>query len=106
MSALSRLRTDRTFFRFRGRTLKFLVKVRPPRPPEVRLTVPRNVSVRPLNLKKVRSWSDRIRLALKKAQQAEPPKKKHFTFRYWVTTKDANAEGNECIKYATGAYRA
>jgi hypothetical protein len=37
------------------------------------------------------------------AQQAEPPKKKHFAFRYWITTKDANAEGNEFIKYSTGA---
>jgi hypothetical protein len=43
--------------------------------------------------------------ALKKAQaaQAEPPKKKHFTFRYWINTKDAKTEGNEFIKYATGA---
>jgi hypothetical protein len=41
--------------------------------------------------------------ALKKAAQAEPPKKKHFTFRYWITTKDANAERNEFIKCATGA---
>src|SRR5271163_2791304 len=47
--------------------------------------------------------------ALKKAAQArsdsEPPKKKHFTFRYWITSKDtaANAEENEFIKYATGA---
>jgi hypothetical protein len=44
--------------------------------------------------------------ALKKAAQAaraESPKKKHFTFRYWITTKDANAEGIEFIKYA---YRA
>ena len=45
--------------------------------------------------------------ALKKAAQArsdsEPPKKKHFTFRYQIT-KDtaANAEENEFIKYATG----
>jgi len=37
------------------------------------------------------------------AAQAEPPKKKHFTFRYWITAKDANAEGNEFIKYAAGA---
>ena len=35
------------------------------------------------------------------AAQAEPPRKKRFTFRYWITTKDANAEGNEFIKYAT-----
>jgi hypothetical protein len=43
---------------------------------------------------------------LKKAAQIaqlEPPKKKYFTFRYWITTKDANTEGNEFIKYVTGA---
>jgi hypothetical protein len=26
------------------------------------------------------------------AAQAEPPKRKHFTFRYRITAKDANAE--------------
>jgi hypothetical protein len=43
--------------------------------------------------------------ALKTAQagQVEPPRKKHFTFRYWIGAKDAKTEENEFIKYATGA---
>jgi hypothetical protein len=37
---------NRISFRFRGRTLKFLVKVRFVILPELRLTIPRNLSVR------------------------------------------------------------